>query len=173
MNIPCPNVYDILLNTILNPEDRKLYEMELGLLSSKNYNLVPKYTVIYGNSPSGKSTLMNILAGVVGEPCVSYGIDFSHSTKQTKVMMVLDGNADKVIKITKNNEYLKDVKFFIATNKLPKSTNIPLKIIYTTDKLIDWPIYETFIRPAANELITPYRWYCIDRLTENLEREIE
>jgi len=170
--IPCPHAYDILLNTLLNSEDKDYLERVMGLLRCRRYNLVPKYTVFYGSSPSGKTTLMNILAGVVGEERISYSPHDIEITK-SKIVFELDGDADKLINATKNKEILRDVRFFIATNKYPKSTDIPIRILYMTGNQIDWPIYENLIAPSLNELIEPYRWYCMDRLTEDLEMEIK
>lgn len=169
--IPCPNAYDILLNTILDPKEREHFETEMGLLLCKRYALVPKYTVFYGNSPSGKTTLMNIMASVIGENQISYG-SYDINISKSKIVFHFDGDADKFIKAIKNKESLKDVRFFIGTNRKPKSTDVPIRIFHMTGKQIDWPIYENVIAPSLNELIIPYRWYCMDRLIENLKGEL-
>ena len=75
--IPCPNVYDIFLKTVMDPVDRKMLEDYIGWFLLGEKENIPQYTVFYGESGSGKSTILNMLCRIFGDGRVSYSVEMS------------------------------------------------------------------------------------------------
>ena len=165
--IPCPNSYDILLRTIMDPVDRDCLESIIGHICLGDYDSVPKYTVLYGESGSGKSTILNFLIRIFGEGKISYGAEiakFAHSP----IVIIQDASADKIIDETNNDYSLNKIKFFIATNKLPNYWEQTTRVLCMTGEKIPVKIFNNLILPSLWEMTIPYRKYCVDKACEYL-----
>lgn len=165
--IPCPNVYDVLLRTIMDPVDRDYLESYIGRICIGDYRNVPKYTVFYGEPGTGKSTILNILIRLFGEGKISYGAEMAKLV-HSPIVIIQDGNADKIIDETNNDYSLNKTKFFIATNKLPKYWEIDTRVLCMTGERVSDKIFKNLIVPGLWEMTIPYKHYCIDKIYEYL-----
>ena len=170
--IRCPNAYDILLRTIMDPVDRDYMESFIGRICLGDYDSVPKYIVLYGESGSGKSTILNFLIRVFGEGKISYGTEmakFAHSP----IVIIQDGDANKIIDDTNNDYSLNKTKFFIATNKLPNYWEPTSRVLCMTGERIPVKIFNNLILPSLWEMTIPYKQYCVDKVCEYLNTKGE
>ena len=168
--IPCPNAYDILLRTIMDPVDRDYLESYIGCICLGDYGHVPKYIVLYGESGTGKSTILNFLTRIIGEGKISYGIEMAKLV-HSPIIIIQDSDADKIIDETNNDYSLNKTKFFIATNKLPKRWEINTRILCMTGERIPATIFTNLILPSLWEMTILYKKYCVDKVCEYLKGE--
>lgn len=169
--IPCPNAYDILLRTIMDPVDRAALESYIGYICLGDYGSVPKYVVLYGEPGSGKSTILNFLVRIFGEGRVSYSPEMAKIAK-SKIVIIQDGDTDKIIEKTFDDLKLMETTFFIATNKLPKNTDILARTLCMTGKRIAEPIFRDMFLPGLWEMTIPYKYYCVDKLYRHLNNDM-
>lgn len=165
--IPCPNAYDILLRTIMDPIDRDCLESIIGRICLGDYDSVPKYTVLYGEAATGKSTILNVLVRIFGDGKISYSAEmakFAHSP----IAIIQDGDTDKIIDETNNDYSFNKTKFFIATNKLPNYWEPTARVLCMTGERIPVKIFMNLILPSLWEMAIPYKQYCVDKVCEYL-----
>lgn len=165
--IPCPNAYDILLRTIMDPVDRDYLESFIGHICLGDYDNVPKYIVLYGKAGTGKSTILNALVRIFGEGKISYGAEMA-KLAHSPIIIIQDGNADKIIDETNNDYSLSKTKFFIATNKLPNYWEPTARVLCMTGERIPGKIFTKLILPSLWEMAIPYKQYCVDKVCEYL-----
>lgn len=166
--IPCPNVYDIFLKTVMDPVDREKLEDYIGWFLLGERENIPQYTVFYGESGSGKSTILNMLCRIFGDGRISYGAEMSKVT-HSPIVIIQDTDADKLIRDTITDKELRDKKFFIATNKLPPQGDVLVRVLCMTGNRIAKPIFNELVLPGLWEMTIPYKYYCIDKLYRHLE----
>ena len=165
--IPCPNVYDIFLKTVMDPVDRDYLESFIGHICLGDYDSVPKYIMLYGKAGTGKTTILNALVRIFGEGKISYGADmakFVHSP----IIIIQDSDADKIVDETKNDYSLSKTKFFIATNKLQNYWEQNVRVICMTGERIPDKIFKKLFLPSLWEMTIPYKQYCVDKICEYL-----
>lgn len=168
--IPCPNAYDIFLKTVMDPVDRKMLEDYIGWFLLGQLENIPQYMVFYGESGSGKSTILNMLCRIFGDVRISYDAEMS-KIAHSPIVIIQDTDADKLIRDTITDKELRDKKFFIATNKLPLQGMSYARVLCMTEKRISKPIFNELILPGLWEMTIPYRYYCIDKLYRHLNIE--
>lgn len=168
--IPCPNAYDILLRTIMDPFDRDRLESFIGRICLGDYDSVPKYTVLYGEMATGKSTILNALVRIFGEGKISYGAEMA-KIAHSPIVIIQDSDADKIIDKTNNDYSLNKTKFFIATNKLPNYWEPTAHVLCMTGNRIPESVFMELILPGLLEMTIPYKYYCIDKLYKHLRVE--
>lgn len=170
--IPCPNAYDILLQTIMDPVDRDYLERYIGRICLGDYDSVPKYIVLYGKSGTGKTTILNFLTRIIGEGKISYGAEMAKLV-HSPIVIIQDSNADKIIDETNDDYSLNKTKFFIATNKLPNYWEPTARILCMTGERIPDKIFTNLIMPSLWEMTVPYKKYCVDKVCEYLIQKEE
>ncbi len=165
--IPCPSVYDIYLNKIMDPADRYALEHYIALFLLGQRESIPHYVVLYGGPATGKSTILHILNELFGNGQVDYTIQMAKLSK-AHAMIIHDTDVDKFIQNTINDQDLKNAIFFLATNSLPKEHYSNVKILYMTGKKIKKSIFETVIYHGLYAMKEEYKAYCIDQLHRHL-----
>lgn len=168
--IPCPNAYDILLRAIMDPVDRDYLESFIGHICLGDYDNVPKYTVLYGEAGTGKSTILKVLVRIFGEGKISYSSEMA-KLAHSPIVIIHDGDADKIIDETNNVYSLSRTKFFIATNKLPNYWEPTARVLSMTGERIPVKIFMNLILPSLWEMAIQYRQYCVDKVCEYLKVE--
>lgn len=164
--ISCPNAYDILLRTIMDPVDRDLLESYIGWFLLGQRENIPQYIVLYGEPESGKTTISNVLCRIFGEGRISYSAEMAKIT-HSPIVIFPDSDADRTIRETIMDKELRDVKFIIGTNKLPQQDPL-VRVLCMTGKRIAKPIFNELILPGLWEMTIPYKYYCIDKLYKHL-----
>ena len=165
--IPCPNAYDVFLKTVMDPVDREMLEDYIGWFLLRQLENIPQYIVFYGESGSGKSTILNILCRIFGDGRISYGAEMS-KIAHSPIVIIQDTDVDKLIRDTITDKELRDKKFFIATNKLPLQKDPLVRVLCMTGKKIAKSIFNELILPGLLEMTIPYKYYCIDKLYRHL-----
>lgn len=170
--IPCPNAYDILLRTIMDPVDRDYLESYIGYICLGDYDSVPKYIVLYGEPGTGKTTILNFLVRILGEGKISYGSEMAKLT-HAPIVIIQDWEVDKIVDKTNNDSSFNKTKFFIATNKLTKHWKPNIRVLCMTGEKIPGKIFTNLILPSLWEMTIPYKQYCVDKVCEYLNTKGE
>lgn len=167
--ISCPASYDAFMNTIFDIPSRNYIENAIGNICLRNYDKVHQFNIIYGPPKSGKTVLLNMLRRIFGDDNIIYCIEVAKYLPGPHILLIQDGDADKIINKCIGDDDLNDTTFFIATNRYPEIRNSHVNILKTTGEIIDEKTFNDFIYPSMIYGVKNYRDYCNDKLCWNLK----
>lgn len=140
------DAYDELMNTLYDPEERDKLEWAIGAIISGDAKSIQKFIVLFGDSGTGKSTILNIISDMLdGYVCnrldakslarssdnfateqlstnplvlIQHDGDLSHIEDNTKLNSIVSHEPVKINAKFKNEWTLKPQSFiFMGTNK--------------------------------------------------------